>query len=108
MAIIRDNPKDWTAQLTGEEQIMYLVLHFKMEPEDAEQQVKDKEDGELYVRLPLHVNTLQQLLLHLVLQDKELFNIEELSDEFIDEITKLVYDNKGETNDRHDSGSTVH
>ena len=108
MAIIRDNPKDWTAQLTGEELIMYLVLHFKMEPEDAEQQVKEKEDGELYVRLPLHVNTLQQLLLHLVLKDKELFNIEELSDEFIDEITKLVYDNKGETNDRHDSGSTVH
>ena len=108
MAIIRDNPEDWTAQLTGEELIMYLVLHFKMEPEDAEQQVKDKEDGELYVRLPLHVNTLQQLLLHLVLQDKELFNIEELSDEFIDEITKLVYDNKGGTNDRLDSGSTVH
>ena len=108
MAIIRDNPKDWTAQLTGEELIMYLVLHFKMEPEDAEQQVKDKKDGELYVRLPLHVNTLQQLLLHLVLQDKELFNIEELSDEFIDEITKLVYDNKGGTNDRHDSGATVH
>ena len=45
MAIIRDNPEDWTAQLTGEELIMYLVLHFKMEPEDAEQQVKEKEDG---------------------------------------------------------------
>ena len=108
MAIIRDNPEDWTAQLTGEELIMYLVLHFKMEPEDAEQQVKDKKDGELYVRLPLHVNTLQQLLLHLVLQDKELFNIEELSDEFVDELTKLVYDTNGGTNDRHDSDSTVH
>ena len=108
MAIIRDNPEDWTAQLTGEELIMYLVLHFKMEPEDAEQQAIEHEVELFYVRLPLHVNTLQQLLLHLVLKDKELFNIEELSDEFIDEITKLVYNNKGETNDRLDSGSTVH
>ena len=108
MAIIRDNPEDWTAQLTGEELIMYLVLHFKMEPEDAEDKVKEQNNDELYVRLPLHVNTLQQLLLHLVLQDKELFNIEELSDEFVDELTKLVYDTNGGTNDRHDSGSTVH
>ena len=108
MAIIRDNPEDWTAQLTGEELIMYLVLHFKMEPADAEDKVKEQENGELYVRLPLHVNTLQQLLLHLVLQDKELFNIEELSDEFVDELTKLVYDTNGGTNDRYDSGSTIH
>ena len=76
MAIIRDNPEDWTVQLTGEEQIMYLVLHFKMEPEYAEEQAKEHEGELFYVRLPLHVNTLQQLLLHLVLQDKELFNIE--------------------------------
>ena len=42
MAIIRDNPKDWTAQLTGEELIKNLVLHFKMEPEDAEDKVKEQ------------------------------------------------------------------
>ena len=108
MAIIRDNPEDWTVQLTGEEQVMYHVLHFKMEPEKAEEKAKEHEGELFYVRLPLHIKTAQQLLLHLVLQDKELFNIEELSDDFIDEITKMVYDNKENINDRHDSGSTVH
>jgi len=108
MAIIRDNPEDWTVQLTGEEQVMYFVLHFKMEPKDAEEKVIKDEDKLFYVRLPLHIKTLQQLLLHLILQDKELFNTETLSDEFLHEITKLVYETKEERNDGHEFDTTIH
>ena len=56
-----------------------------MEPEYAEEQVREHEGELFYVRLPLHVNTLQQLLLHLVLKDKELFELEEMTDEFVKE-----------------------
>jgi hypothetical protein len=79
-----------------------------MEPKYAEEKVIKDEDKLFYVRLPLHIKTAQQLLLHLVLQDKELFNIEELSNEFIDEITKLVYLNKENINDGHEFDTTLH
>ena len=105
MAIIRSSPTDWTAQLTGEELVIYYVLHFKMEPEYAEEQVREHEGELFYVRLPLHVNTLQQLLLHLVLKDKELFELEEMTDEFVEELQKAI---GVKDDDRNDISPTAH
>ena len=115
MAIIRDNPDDWTAQLTEEHQLMYFVLHFKMEWEKALKEVEDHEGQLFYVRLPLHVNTYQQLFLHLVLKDvdntelnpEQIMKEVTLSDEEMQVIEYIIDKHNGETNG-NDIHSTIH
>jgi len=105
MAIIRDKESKFTVRLTDSEQLMWLVFHFGMLPDEAIQNMEENQNKSFFVRLPIHVTNMQTLV-EFLLEDEQL---EQLQPEFWknlknDLITKLG----GQINDRHNSDSTVH
>ena len=105
MAIIRDKESKFTVQLTDSEQLMWLVFHFGMLPDEAIQKMEENQGRLFFVRLPVHVTNMQTLI-EFLLEDEQL---EQLGTEFWknlknDLITKLG----GQSNDRHGINTTSH
>ncbi len=65
MTIIRDSETDFTAELTGTDQALWLHIHNKMAIEEAVTTVNMNEGRSLYVRLPLEVKTTDDLTQYL-------------------------------------------
>ena len=65
--IIRDSPEDWTAELTGKDQVAWLVGHNKIIPEKAIEITETNKDQMFCVRLPLDIKTTAELKHHLLL-----------------------------------------
>ena len=61
MAIIRDSETDFTAELTGIDQALWLHIRNKMAIEEAVDTVNTNEGRSFYVRLPLEVKTTDDL-----------------------------------------------
>ena len=105
MAIIRDKESKFTVRLTDSEQLMWLVFHFGMLPDEAILNMEKNQNKSFFVRLPIHV-TNTQTLIEFLLEDEQL---EQLGTEFWknlknDLITKLG----GQINDRLDIRTTTH
>jgi len=65
--IIRDSPKDWTAELTEKDQVAWLVGHNKIIPEKAIEIAETNKDQMFCVRIPPDVTTTAELKHHILL-----------------------------------------
>tara|TARA_R100001244_G_scaffold62243_1_gene51991 strand:+ start:146 stop:511 length:366 start_codon:yes stop_codon:yes gene_type:complete len=121
MAIIRNVDSKFTAELTEVELLLYLIVHYKLTPEKAEESlIKNAgERNSFYVRLPPEIDSLRKLAHHL----KETRELDELSETFLNLVINEIADinefivkredefiiKKGAlTNDRHDISKSIH
>jgi len=104
MAIIKDKESKFTVQLTGNEQLMWLIFHFGMLPNEAIEEMKRNQNKLFFVRLPVHVTNMNTLM-------KFLLEDEQLGTEFWKNLTtdKESITKLGEQiNDRPNSNSAIH
>jgi len=105
MAIIRDKESKFTVRLTDSEQLMWLVFHFGMLPDEAIQNMEKNQGKLFFVRLPVHVTNMQTLI-EFLLEDEQL---EQLGTEFWKNLkTDLITKIGGQINDRHGINTTSH
>ena len=112
MAIIRNTDSKFTAELTEVELLLYLIVHFKLHPEKAEESlIKNAKDGNIFcVRLPPEVDSLRKLAEHL----QETRELDDLSETFLKLVLNEISDidefiTKRElNNDRNDINTTSH
>ena len=81
MAIIRNTNSKFTAELTEVELLLYLIVHFKLHPDKAEESlIKNAKDGNIFcVRLPPEVDSLRKLAKHL----QETRELDDLSETYL-------------------------
>jgi hypothetical protein len=112
MAIIRNTDSKFTAELTEVELLLYLIVHFKLTPEKAEESlIKNGTEGNIFcVRLPPEVDSLRKLAEHL----QETRELDDLSETFLKLILNEISDidefitRRESNNDRNDINTTTH
>ena len=112
MAIIRNTDSKFTAELTEVELLLYLIVHFKLSPEKAEESlIKNVTEVNIFcVRLPPEVDSLRKLAKHL----QETRELDHLSETFLKLVLNEISDidefiTKRElNNDRNNINTTSH
>ena len=112
MAIIRNVDSKFTAELTEVDLLLYLIVHFKLTPEKAEESLikNGNERNSFYVRLPPEVDSLRKLAEHL----QETRELDDLSETFLKLVLNEISDidefitRRESDNDRNDINTTTH